>query len=162
MLLIANVRKCVYEMVKFRYNQQRRKVARHFRLPSNRDYKVSQPCRATEHTHACWQLQCNPSRIRWGPRKAAQCLKTLGPIAAVQRYSARVVFWCDAEVIPTAGRTHRFCTAFLRRLEDELADLSDRSFPRFWLNRYSRESGDVAFNARGQVIAMRCRGKGKY
>ena len=48
----------------------------------------------------------------------------------MQRYAARAVFRCDAEVIPTAGRTHRFGSGVLEffEFEDELADTADRFF----------------------------------
>lgn len=49
-------------------------------------------------------------------------------LATVRRYAARAVFRCDDEVIPTAGRTHRFALASeVLEVEDELADISDRS-----------------------------------
>jgi len=70
-----------------------------FRLPSN----GAKPCRATEHTHAHWHLRCNPSRSPPG----STVPEDIGLEEAVQRYAARAVLWCEVEVIPTAGRTHR-------------------------------------------------------
>jgi hypothetical protein len=41
---------------------------------------------------------------------------------------------------------------FFKRLEDELADLSDRSSSKAWLKRYSRESGIMASGARADGL----------
>jgi hypothetical protein len=96
------------------------KVAQQPDEPPPKSYVAPMPC--DRRQNACWHLRCNnPSegKFLWVfslERMEVRCLKegAGGPWhGVVQRYAARAVFRCDAEVIPTAGRTHRFGSGIL-------------------------------------------------
>ena len=125
------------------------------------------PMSCDRRQNACWHLRCNtPSEEgeflwvfflkgwRHGAWESGRPWHGCNDTQLVRCFGAMLRLFRRL-VAHTASARHP------RRLEDELADLSDRSSPKSWMNRYSREGGDMAFAARGQVAVMRCKGQRK-